>query len=62
MVDEDDSKARFYLETDTSMSTAIRERKATRQIDLSRVGTDFLVSVDEVKRIVSVFSRLDVSD
>lgn len=62
IVDEADKKARFYLENDASMAAAIDERKAARQIDLSRVGADFLVTVDEIKRLVGVFSKLDVGD
>ncbi|KAF8306080.1 hypothetical protein DL93DRAFT_246104 [Clavulina sp. PMI_390] len=59
IMDEVDSKVRFYLETETTMPSALRERKATRQIDFARVGADFIMTVDEIKRLVCLYSRLD---
>jgi len=43
------------------MGDAIAERKSTRHIDLTRIGLDFLIAVDESKRLVGILSKLDVS-
>jgi hypothetical protein len=43
------------------MGDAIAERKSTRHIDLTRIGLDFLIAVDESKRLVGILSKLGVS-
>ena len=43
------------------MGDAIAERKSTHHIDLTRIGSDFLVAVDESKRPVGILSKSDVS-
>lgn len=43
------------------MGDAIAGRKSAFHIELSRIGTDFLVAVDESNRLVGILSKLDVS-
>jgi hypothetical protein len=55
------AKTKIYLEDIHQLPSAILKDKVKKLVDLGRVGADFLIAVDETKRLVVILSRADVS-
>ena len=54
-------KVKVFLEEDNFMASAINEEKTKKLFDMLRIGEDYLLSVNETKRLVAFYSRRDVS-
>jgi hypothetical protein len=54
-------KVKVYLEEDNFMPAAIDEGKTKKLFDMPKIGEDFLLSVNESKRLLVLYSRRHVS-
>lgn len=55
------AKTKIYLEDINQLSSAILNDKVKKLVDLGRVGENFLIAVNETRRLVVILSRADVS-
>lgn len=58
--DSNDNKTRFYVEDLHNINQGISKQHSKIQLSLEKIGTDFLVTVDEAKRFIALFSPLEV--
>lgn len=54
-------KANVFLEEDNYMAEAIANAKTKKRFDLPRVGENYLLSINETKRLVAIYSKRGVS-
>jgi len=59
--DSQAGKVKVFLEEDNFIASAINEEKTKKLFDMLRIGEDYLLSVNETKRLVAFYSRRDVS-
>lgn len=54
-------RAKMYIEDDNYMLQAIEEAKTKKMFDLTRIGEDYLFTVNESKRLMALCTKRDVS-